>query len=112
MIQQKWKILLILENSSAHHVSPRAEFCHFDVSPSKRNRQALTVGNFEERHHGCVIERRLMMTIGHPSAQGPFLKISLVNAVEMLKASWMEIRTGSIKNYFQKTEILFSPAEA
>ncbi|CAN7982969.1 unnamed protein product, partial [Ixodes pacificus] len=35
-----------------------------------------------------------------------------MNAVEMLKASWLEIRAGSIKNRYRKAGILFSPAEA
>ncbi|CAN7999714.1 unnamed protein product, partial [Ixodes hexagonus] len=35
-----------------------------------------------------------------------------MNAVEMLKASWMEIRAGSIKNCFRKAGISFSSAEA
>ncbi|KAG0428291.1 hypothetical protein HPB47_024716 [Ixodes persulcatus] len=42
----------------------------------------------------------------------PQLTISLMNAVEMLKASWMEVRSGSIKNCFRKAGISLSPAEA
>uniref|UniRef100_A0A147BM00 Tick transposon n=1 Tax=Ixodes ricinus TaxID=34613 RepID=A0A147BM00_IXORI len=34
-----------------------------------------------------------------------------MNAAEMLKASWMEVRSGSIKNCFRKAGISFSPAE-
>ncbi|KAG0424341.1 hypothetical protein HPB47_028444 [Ixodes persulcatus] len=42
----------------------------------------------------------------------PQLTISLMNAVEMQKASWMEVRSGSIKNCFRKTGISLSSTGA
>ncbi|XP_040073753.1 tigger transposable element-derived protein 6-like [Ixodes scapularis] len=115
MVKQKRKILLILDNCSAHHVNPQLNAVTLMFLPPNATAklQPLDMGiirNFKVCYRRRVIER-LLIAIGRPSARGPQLTISLMNAVEMLKASWMEVRSGSIKNCFRKAGISFSPAK-
>lgn len=118
MQAKKRKILLILDNCSAHHLYPKLQAIEILFLPPNATArlQPLDMGiiqNFKVIYRRRVIQRLLIM-IRCPLPGNPKLQINLWMAVQMLKGAWMEIRSETLSNCFRKAGFVrpsASPAE-
>ncbi|XP_064468388.1 tigger transposable element-derived protein 6-like [Ornithodoros turicata] len=94
MARQKGKVLLVLDNCAAHHVKPSlAAVTVLFLPPNATSKiQPLDLGiihAFKVCYRRRLVQR-LLIAIDRPTVNIP-LRISMFGAVEMIKASWMEI---------------------
>ncbi|XP_064461997.1 tigger transposable element-derived protein 6-like [Ornithodoros turicata] len=105
MARQKRKVLLVLDNCAAHHVKPSlAAVTVLFLPPNATSKiQPLDLGiihAFKVCYRRRLVQR-LLIAIDRPTVDIP-LRISLFGAVEMIKASWMEISSQCILHCFRK----------
>ncbi|EEC00659.1 centromere protein B, putative [Ixodes scapularis] len=105
MARKNRKVLLVLDNCAAHHVqlSLSAVTVLFLPPNATCKIQPLDMGiihAFKVCYRRRVIQR-LLIAIDRPDAAMP-VRISLLAAVEMLKAAWMELTAECIADCFRK----------
>lgn len=105
MARKNRKVLLVLDNCAAHHVQLSLSAVKVLFSPPNATCkiQPLDMGiihAFKVCYRRRVIQR-LLIAIDRPDAAMP-VRISLLAAVEMLKAAWMELTAECIANCFRK----------
>lgn len=110
------KILLLLDNCSAHRVNPRLTNVDLLFLPpnSTCKTQPLDMGiiaNFKVCYKRRVIERILHDIGPNPAtSSAPMTKITLSMAVQMMYAAWHEVKQQTVRNCFVKAGI-FIPRE-
>lgn len=112
MATKRRKILLLLDNCSAHRVSPRLTNVELLFLPANSTckTQPLDMGiiaNFKLCYKRRVIERILHSLGPNPSsADAQVIKITLSMAVQMMYASWHEVKAQTVRHCFAKAGML------
>nr|XP_037280134.1 LOW QUALITY PROTEIN: tigger transposable element-derived protein 6-like [Rhipicephalus microplus] len=106
MLKQDRRVLLVVENCSTYHVQAsltRAVTLLFLPPNTTSKVQPLELGiicAFKSYYRHRVVER-LLIAVDRPAANLP-LRVTLYSALEMLKASWIEVTATCVQNCFCK----------
>lgn len=105
MHKQGRRVLLVVDNCSAHHVqaSLTAVTLLFLPPNTTSKVQPLDLGiirAFKAYYRRRVVER-MLIAVDRPAANLP-LRVSLYSALEMVKASWAEVTATCVQNCFRK----------
>ncbi|XP_072140427.1 tigger transposable element-derived protein 6-like [Dermacentor andersoni] len=112
MAKKGRKVLLILDNCTAHHVQAVLTAVELLFLPPNvtSKAQPLDMGvirSFKAAYRRRVVQR-MLIAVDRPAANVP-LQVSLYSAIKMIKAAWMEVTPECIRNCFRKAGFADAP---
>ncbi|XP_070392420.1 tigger transposable element-derived protein 6-like [Dermacentor albipictus] len=112
MAKKGRKVLLILDNCTAHHVQAVLSAVELLFLPPNvtSKAQPLDMGvirSFKAAYRPRVV-LRMLIAVDRPAANVP-LQVSLYSAIEMIKAAWIEVTPECIRNCFRKAGFADAP---
>ncbi|XP_072144529.1 tigger transposable element-derived protein 6-like [Dermacentor andersoni] len=112
MAKKGRKVLLVLDNCTAHHVQAVLTAVELLFLPPNvtSKAQPLDMGvirSFKAAYRRRVVQR-MLIAVDRPAANVS-LQVSLYSAIEMIKAAWMEVTPECIRNCFRKAGFADAP---
>ncbi|XP_042149492.1 tigger transposable element-derived protein 6-like [Ixodes scapularis] len=111
MEKQKRKVVLLLDNCSAHNVSPKLTsvevmFLPPNTTAGLQPMDAGVIANFKALYRRRMLEWLIMKLdcsgLSQYAGGPPDLKVSLLEAVRFVHGAWYEVKQVTLKNCFKK----------